>query len=66
MRFEIVGEITDIETMATGSAIQELASLQSRFGRGRWRKRKEVATVRLFDDTIRLAEIHWYEAQGNW
>ena len=33
-------------------------------GRGRWRKRKGVATVRLGDGTIRLAELHWYEATG--
>lgn len=64
MRFEIIGEITDIETMAIGNAIRELSSLQTRFGQGRWRKRKGVAAVRLFDDTIRLAEIHWYEAHG--
>jgi len=32
--------------------------------RGRWRKLKAVASVRLPDGTIRLAEIHWYEAYG--
>jgi hypothetical protein len=25
---------------------------------------KAVATVRLFGNTIRLAEIHWFEAHG--
>jgi hypothetical protein len=34
------------------------------FGKGRWRKRKGLATVRLADGTIRRAEIHWYEASG--
>lgn len=64
VRFEIVGEITESETIATGSAIRELPQLRERFGRGRWRKRKGVATVRLSDGTMRLAEVHWYEAHG--
>jgi hypothetical protein len=64
MDFEIIGKITDIETIAVTTAIRELPSLQQRFGRGRWRKLKGVATVKLSDGTIRLAEIHWYEAHG--
>lgn len=62
--FEIVGQIFDAETMATGRSIRELPQLQARFGRGRWRKRKGIASVRLSDGMIRLAEIHWYEAHG--
>lgn len=61
---EIVGKITDTETIAIGRAIRELPELRARFGRGRWRKRKGVANVRLADGTIRLAEVHWYEAHG--
>ena len=34
------------------------------YGRGRWRKRKGIARVRLSDGTIRIAELHWYEATG--
>lgn len=64
MAFEIVGEITDVETFATGSGIRELARLRRVYGRGRWRKRKGIATVRLPDGTERLAEVHWYEATG--
>lgn len=64
MDFDIVGKITDIETIAVTTAIRELPALQQRFGRGRWRKLKGVATVRLLDGTTRLAEIHWYEAHG--
>jgi hypothetical protein len=30
----------------------------------RWRKRKGTATIKLTDGTIRLAEVHWYEAHG--
>jgi hypothetical protein len=62
--FELVGQISVVETIATGSSIRELPQLRARFGRGRWRKRKGVANVRLSDGTIRLAEVHWYEAHG--
>jgi len=62
--FEIVGEISEQETIATGSSIRILAVLRKRFGKGRWRKRKGVAEVRLRNGTIRFAEIHWFEAHG--
>ena len=64
MRCEILGEIADVETFATGSGIREIARLRRVYGRGRWRKRKGVARVRLTDGTIHLAEVHWYEAAG--
>lgn len=61
---EVISEITDIETIAINHSIRELDRLQRMYGRGRWRKLKGVATVRLPDDTICIAEIHWYEAHG--
>lgn len=61
---EVISEITDIETIAVGRSIRELDRLQRMYGRGRWRKLKGIATVRLPDDTTVLAEIHWYEAHG--
>jgi hypothetical protein len=64
MDFEIIGEVTHAETFAVGSSIREIARLRKRFGPGRWRKRKGIARVRLSDGSIRLAEIHWYEAHG--
>jgi hypothetical protein len=64
VNFEIIGQIIRTETMAAGSSIRELPQLRERFGHGRWRKRKGVASVRLSDGTIRLAEVHWYEAHG--
>ena len=64
MYFEILGEITHIETFAAGSAIREVARLRKFHGKGRWRKRKGIARVRLTDGSIHLAEIHWYEATG--
>ncbi len=62
--FEIISEITDIETIAAGSGIRDIARLRRRYGRGRWRKLKGVARVRLRSGGIRLAEPHWYEAHG--
>jgi len=46
MRFDILGEISAMETFATGSGIREIARLRRIYGRGRWRKRKGVARVR--------------------
>ncbi len=62
--FEIISEIEEAETFATGSAIREIARLRKHYGRGRWRKRKGVATVRLRDGALCRAELHWYEATG--
>jgi hypothetical protein len=64
MRFEILDEISDIETFATGSGIREVVRLRRAYGRGRWRKRKGTARVRLADGSVYLAELHWYEATG--
>ena len=64
MDFEIIGEISHVETIAVGVGIRERARLRKQYGKTRWRKLKGVATVRLPDGTIRLAEIHWYEAHG--
>lgn len=61
---EIIGEITEVKTIAVGRSIRELDRLQRIYGKGRWRKLKGIATVRLPDDTTIFAEIHWYEAHG--
>jgi hypothetical protein len=62
--FEICGELREVETFAAGHGIRELGRLRKFYGEGRWRKRKGVAEVRLPDGTIRVAELHWYEATG--
>ena len=64
MHFEILGEISDVETFASGSGIREIGRLRRIYGRGRWRKRKGFARVRLIDGKVHMAEIHWYEATG--
>jgi len=62
--FRLLGRITNVETIATGAAIREIARLRRHYGRARWRKRKGIARVELSDGTVRLAELHWYEATG--
>ena len=64
MHFEIIGDITDIEPIAVGSAIREVARLRKQYGRGRWRKLKGIALIRLANGRLRRAEVHWYEAHG--
>jgi hypothetical protein len=64
MHFEILGEISNIETFATGSRIRVVSRLRRVYGRGRWRKRKGIAKVKLSDGSIHTAELHWYEASG--
>ena len=62
--FEIWSRIENAETFAVGTGIRELPRLRRLYGVGRWRKRKGTAAVKLADGTIRVAEIHWYEASG--
>ena len=64
MPFEIIGEITHVETIAVGSAIRGVARLRRVYGPGRWRELKGVATVRLRSGRLRLAELHGQEAHG--
>ena len=64
MRFEIISEIIHIEIIAVGSSIREITRLRKRYGKGRWRKMKGVASIQLANGQVRLAELHWYEAHG--
>ena len=64
MDFEIVEEITEIETIARGTGVRDRARLRRVYGGTDWRKLKGIARVRLRSGTIRLAEVHWYEAHG--
>ncbi len=64
MDFELIGEITEVKTIATGTGVRDRARLRRLYGRARWRKVKGVAQVRPPNGRIRLAEIHWYEAHG--
>jgi hypothetical protein len=62
--FELAGEITDVEVIAEGSRLRQLAELEEAYGRGHWRKLKGTGIVRMEDGSMAKAEIHWYEAHG--
>ena len=64
MRFEIIGKVENAETFASGSGIREIGRLRKVYGPGRWRKRKGTATVKFEDGSLRMVELHWYEAMG--
>lgn len=64
MKFQVLGPITNVETIAVGSGIRVLGYLRKHHGPGRWRKLKGVATVRLPNGALRKVELHWYEAHG--
>ena len=61
--FEIIGAIVG-ETIARGRGIRELLRLRKRYGKGKWRKRKGFAHIRLETGETVRAELHWYEATG--
>lgn len=64
MHFEVIGKIENVETIAVGGRIRDIMRLRKQYGPGRWRKRKGIARVRLENDSLRMAEVHWYEAHG--
>jgi hypothetical protein len=62
IRFEILGDLTGVETIAVGRGIRSLAKLRRRYGRTNWRKCKAFAEIRLHSGEIGWAELHWHEA----
>jgi hypothetical protein len=64
MHFDILSEVSEIETIATGRGIRDRERLQKLYGKGNWRKMKGVALIRLQSGRVRKAELHWYEAHG--
>ena len=50
--------------MQSAQRFGELPPLRKLYGKGSWRKRKGIAEVELPNGTIRIAEVHWYEASG--
>lgn len=59
-----IGDITNIQVIASGRGIRRLKTLRKRHGGRRWRNLKGGATVRLENGSVRRAEVHWYEAHG--
>jgi hypothetical protein len=64
MKFEVVGSIENVEVIAAGLGVRIRSLLRKAYGRGRWRKMKGTATVRLANGALRVVELHWYEAHG--
>lgn len=64
MKFDIIDEIREIETIAKGPGIRDLTRLKKYYGLGNWRKMKGIAHIRLSSGKVKLAELHWYEAHG--
>ena len=64
MKFEVIGEISSIENIASGNAVRDRRRLVREYGRGNWRKVKGIATIRLQNGKVLRAELHWYEAHG--
>ena len=62
--FKLIGKIENVETIAVGTRIRDVARLHKLYGKGRWRKLKGVGRVRLADGSEYQAELHWYEAHG--
>ncbi len=61
---KILALISEVEVIAVGTAIRELARLKRVHGPGRWRKCKAIGRVVLADGATVVAEIHWSEAHG--
>lgn len=64
MDFEIISDLMNVETFASGRRIRNIKLLNKNYGFAKWRKRKGVALIRLIDGSEVLAELHWYEATG--
>ena len=52
MNFEIISKIENIEPLAIGSKIRDLDRLRKMYGKGRWRKLKGTAQIRLASGRI--------------
>ena len=64
MDFQIIGAISNVEIIASGTKIREINRLRKIYGSGRWRKMKGIAKVQFDGSSIYTAEVHWYEAHG--
>jgi len=61
--FELLSDITNIETIAINLSIRERGKTKARFGGRRWRKLKGVALIRFPTERCH-GELYWYEAHG--
>ncbi len=64
MNFIVIGKIFNIQVIARGRSIKEFKRLNNVYGKGKWRKLKGIAKIRLENGSVELAEVHWYESHG--
>lgn len=67
MNFEVISEITGVETFARGIGVRIRDHLNRTYAEGRpirWRKRKGFATVAYANGQVYYAEVHWFEGHG--
>lgn len=63
--FDLLSEITDIEIIARGTGVRIRQYLNRTYGKGRWRKLKGRAWIRIKrSGEVEYAELHWFEAHG--
>lgn len=58
MKFEIVGSIANVETIASGLGVRVRSRLCKVYGQGRWRKLKGPALIRLPNGALGRVEVH--------
>ena len=64
--FDLLSEITNIETIARGVGVDARHYLNRTYGHGRWRKMKGRAWIRLKRSGEEFyAELHWFEASAS-
>ena len=64
MDFETIRPLADVSEIASWPGVRIRSFLRRAYGRGRWRKMKGTADVRLPNGALRRVELHWYEAHG--
>ncbi len=64
MAFRILGEIHNVQVIASGRGLRIRRRLQRVYGGRKWRKMKGEATVEMPDGKTYRVELHWYEAHG--
>jgi hypothetical protein len=62
--FEILGDIVSVRVIASGRGVRRARLLRERYGGRRWRKLKGIAHIQDELGLTRVAELHWYEANG--
>lgn len=64
MYFEIVGPITDVETIAAGRSIRQLPGRADSTARVGGVNSRASPLARIASGELRRAEVHWCEAHG--